>query len=127
MRDNQSSENQYLDEVYGDDEADRVEEYLNEIAYSDPGGGFTATELDFLLSDESRFAWLLANDFDTIRTWLDTGKDIYARTPAANPGLLDALIALVEHALETYPHFESPRGQADIAAAWNAIWKARGK
>ena len=97
MRDNQMSENQYLDDMYGDDdEAARLDEHLEEIAYNDPAGGFTAAEIDFLTSDEARFPWLLASDFSTIRAWLDTGKDIYPRsTPAADP-VLEALKKLLD-------------------------------
>jgi hypothetical protein len=178
MKERHLDEDEYLEEVYGDSEADRLDEHLEEIAWNDPAGGFTADEIDFLTSDESRFAWLLASDMATIRAWLDTGKDTYTQanlpdpepepaqhTPgpwygehsvytdqgiitsesagntiavcytckadtdliASAPDLLAALITLAEHAQETYPHFESPRGQADIAAAWSAIYKARGE
>lgn len=47
-----------------------------------------------------------------------------ARLIAAAPMLLEALVVLVDHAQETHPHFESPRGQADIAAALAAIARA---
>ena len=40
--------------------------------------------------------------------------------------LLEALETLAEHAGETYPHFESPRGQADIDQACAAIKAAKG-
>ena len=40
--------------------------------------------------------------------------------------LLAALEVLTKHAQETYPHFESERGQQDIKAALAAISKARG-
>lgn len=45
---------------------------------------------------------------------------------AAAPELLAALEVLVEHAQETYPHFESERGQRDIKQALAAIAKATG-
>ena len=45
---------------------------------------------------------------------------------AAAPDLLAALRVLADHAQETYPHFESSRGQTDIAAARAAIAKAEG-
>ena len=41
--------------------------------------------------------------------------------------LLEALKAMVDHASEQYPHFESERGQKDIAEARAAIAKATGK
>lgn len=50
-----------------------------------------------------------------------------AQLISAAPELLAALITLVDHAEETYPHFESARGQADIAAAKAAIQKAQVK
>ena len=43
------------------------------------------------------------------------------------PDLLAALRTLAEHAQETYHHFESPRGQADIVAALAAIARAKGE
>jgi uncharacterized SAM-binding protein YcdF (DUF218 family) len=45
---------------------------------------------------------------------------------AAAPELLAALKILVDHASETYPHFECERGQRDIAQARAAITKAIG-
>lgn len=50
-----------------------------------------------------------------------------ARLIAAAPDLLDVLRVLTDHAKETYPHFESDRGQRDIAAALAAIAKATGE
>jgi hypothetical protein len=50
-----------------------------------------------------------------------------SRLIAAAPELLAALWILVDHAREKYPHFESPRGQADIALAIAAIDKAMGE
>ena len=50
-----------------------------------------------------------------------------ARLIAAAPELLIALQALVDHAQETYPHFESLRGQADIGCALYAIKRATGR
>lgn len=47
-----------------------------------------------------------------------------ARLIAAAPELLEALRVLADHAQETHPHFESERGQRDIAAAIAAITKA---
>ena len=49
-----------------------------------------------------------------------------ARLIAAAPDLLEALVILLYHAQETYPHFESERGQRDIESALDAIRKARG-
>ena len=49
-----------------------------------------------------------------------------ARLIAAAPDLLEALRVITSHAQETYPHFESERGQRDIAAALEAIRKATG-
>ena len=40
-----------------------------------------------------------------------------ARIFAVAPRMVLALTRLTMHASETYPHFESPRGQADIDAA----------
>jgi hypothetical protein len=40
--------------------------------------------------------------------------------------LLSALQILTKHAQEVYPHFESPRGQADINLAIEAIKNAGG-
>lgn len=54
-------------------------------------------------------------------------KDIaqkIVRAVNAHDELLEALRVLVEHAQETYPHFESERGQVDIKNALNAIAKA---
>jgi hypothetical protein len=47
-----------------------------------------------------------------------------AQLIAAAPDLLAACKVLADHASEVYPHFESERGQADIAAARIAIAKA---
>lgn len=52
--------------------------------------------------------------------------DANAALIASAPDLLTALRVLVDHAQETYPHFESERGQRDIAAAIAAIAKATG-
>lgn len=41
--------------------------------------------------------------------------------PRAVFHLAHALHILVEHASETYPHFESQRGQDDIKRAWEAL------
>ena len=38
-----------------------------------------------------------------------------------NQKLLEALKVLVDHAKETYPHFEDTRGQRDIKQAMEAI------
>lgn len=46
---------------------------------------------------------------------------------AAAPAMKAALLTLVEHAQETYPHFESERGQCDIAAALEALSQANGR
>ena len=54
-------------------------------------------------------------------------SEAYARLIAAAPDLLAALDVLTDHAEETYPHFESERGQRDIAAARAAIKDARGE
>ena len=40
--------------------------------------------------------------------------------------LLRVLEIITDHAEETYPHFESERGQVDIARAVKAIAKAKG-
>ena len=37
------------------------------------------------------------------------------------PKLVGPVATLIEHAMEAHPHFESPRGQADIAAARKAV------
>jgi hypothetical protein len=50
-----------------------------------------------------------------------------ARLIASAPELLEALAVLVDHAQETYPHFEDIRGQADISKALSAISKAKGE
>jgi hypothetical protein len=44
---------------------------------------------------------------------------------AAAPDILEALIDLLGHAMEQYPHFESPRGQEEIDRARVAIAKAK--
>ncbi len=46
---------------------------------------------------------------------------------AAGPALQAALAVIVDHAGEAYPHFESERGQADIAQADRALETAKGK
>ena len=51
-------------------------------------------------------------------------KEANARLIAAAPDLIEALKVLTKHAQETYPHFESPRGQIDINVALAAIAKA---
>ena len=48
-------------------------------------------------------------------------RDDNARMAAAAPGLMTALAVMIDHAGEMYPHFESERGQRDIAAAKVAI------
>ena len=50
-----------------------------------------------------------------------------ARLIAAAPELLAALMVLVDHAREAYPHFEDTRGQRDIGEALAAIAKAKGE
>lgn len=54
-------------------------------------------------------------------------QEANARLIASAPDLLAALQTLTDHAQETYPHFESERGQRDIAAALAAIAKAEGR
>lgn len=49
-----------------------------------------------------------------------------AKLIASAPELLGALSVLVDHAEERYPHFESTRGQTDLAQARAAIAKAEG-
>lgn len=39
--------------------------------------------------------------------------------------LVESLAAITDHAKEQYPHFESQRGQVDIAAAERALAEAR--
>jgi hypothetical protein len=46
---------------------------------------------------------------------------------ATSSELLWALEVMVDHAQEMYPHFESERGQIDIAYAQFVIAKARGE
>ncbi len=50
-----------------------------------------------------------------------------AQLISAAPDLLMALEVLINHAMETHPHFESKRGQNDIAAAIKAVAKAYGE
>jgi hypothetical protein len=57
---------------------------------------------------------------------LPDSKEWDARLIAAAPDLLAALMVLVDHAREAYPHFEDTRGQRDIGEALAAISKARG-
>lgn len=54
-------------------------------------------------------------------------RDANAWLMAAAPDLLAALDTLTDHAQEVYPHFESERGQKDIAQALAALAKARGE
>ena len=49
------------------------------------------------------------------------------RLKAINAELLAALEVLADHAAETYPHFESHRGQVDLARAHAALAKAKGE
>ncbi len=42
-------------------------------------------------------------------------------------GCMGALRVLVDHAQETYPHFESPRGQADIRRALAVLKRRRSR
>jgi hypothetical protein len=42
----------------------------------------------------------------------------------AHEELVNALKVLIDHAKETYPHFESERGQRDIKAGIEALTKA---
>jgi hypothetical protein len=51
-----------------------METRLNEMSWNEMSGGFNDAELEFMLSDETRFDWLMQSDYDTIRTWLDVGK-----------------------------------------------------
>ena len=50
-----------------------------------------------------------------------------ARLIASAPELLEALEAMIEQAQETYPHFESERGQKNIELAKLAISQAKGE
>ena len=54
------------------------------------------------------------------------GMQANARLIAAAPELLEILQTITSHAQETYPHFESERGQLEIAEALTAIAKATG-
>ena len=54
-------------------------------------------------------------------------REANARLIAAEPDLLAALIELLDQAGEVYPHFESERGQANIAQARAAISRATGQ
>jgi hypothetical protein len=51
-----------------------VEARLNEMSWNEMDGGFNDAELEFMLSDGTRFDWLMQSEYDTIRAWLDTGK-----------------------------------------------------
>lgn len=51
-----------------------VETRLNEMSWNEMSGGFNETELEFMLSDEDRFNWLMSVEYDVIRAWLNTGK-----------------------------------------------------
>jgi hypothetical protein len=48
-----------------------VETRLNEMSWNEMSGGFNDAELEFMLSDSSRFFWLMSSDYDTIRAWLN--------------------------------------------------------
>ena len=63
----------------------------------------------------------------TSRRFLPPNDEISAnaRLIAAAPELLAVLEALADHAAETYPHFESHRGQVDLACARAAIAKTK--
>jgi hypothetical protein len=76
----------------------------------------TATVFDVYRWDET----------EPTRIDLEISPHANAQSIAAEPDLLAALETLVDHAQEKYPHFESERGQRDIAAALKAIARARG-
>jgi hypothetical protein len=54
----------------------------------------------------------------------DNTRKVSEVQSSATPDLLEALKTLTEHAQEQYPHFESERGQRDIAQALTAIHNA---
>ena len=63
---------------------------------------------------------LIADIFNTGET-----AEYNAALMAAAPDLLEALIDLLGHAMEQYPHFGSPRGQEEIARGRAALEKAK--
>jgi hypothetical protein len=52
---------------------------------------------------------------------METGAPTYEELMKQNEQLRAALELMIDHASEQYPHFESPRGQRDIAQARNAL------
>jgi hypothetical protein len=75
---------------------------------------------------QNRVYWVDANG-SPIADVFNTGKSAKynAALIAAAPDLLEALIALVDQTWEQFPHFESERGQENIAQALAAIEKAK--
>jgi hypothetical protein len=76
-----------------------------------------------LLTNEKR--WVIA--FRQNGELLLPEQEANARLIEAAPVMLEALRVLVDHAQEKYPHFESERGQQEIATALAIIAKVEGK
>ena len=77
--------------------------------------------------DLNRVYWVDGPDHSHIADIFSTGDmaEANAALIAAAPDLLEALIELLGHAVEQYPHYGSPRGQEEIIRAREAIAKAK--
>ena len=87
-----------------------------------------------ILSGPIHVATVVQCDSSPIRVLNDTPKSqaeaeanaaFIVRACNSHAQLVAALEKLIDHASETYPHFESPRGQADIAQARAALAAAQ--
>jgi hypothetical protein len=86
--------------------------------------GEDETHLECRFSDGQKYAAVTVDvDCETLAGFVLYAIN-HATLMAAAPDLLAALKVLMDHASETYPHFEDTRGQAGIAAARAAIAKA---
>jgi hypothetical protein len=77
--------------------------------------------------DHKRVYWVDDANGSPIADIFNLGEmaEANAALMAAAPDLLEALIDLLGHATEQYPHYDSPRGQEEIDHARMAIAKAK--